>query len=99
MPKSKNNDTSRDESSKSRADSEGRKELFSLAPVSHLASWTGTAVLVLQPQCVAAAHELKSGQRAPDTESPPPHHSASTAATADYSTRNSSSLRVVEKRS
>ena len=98
MPKNKPNDTNKDESSKSRADSEARKELFTLTSISHLVKWIDNAVLVLQPKYGAIVHELKNGLRTPDIVTPAPHHNASKVVIADYSTRNSSNLRIMEKR-
>ena len=43
-------------------------------------------------------HELKNGIRTPDIEIPVPQGNASKVVIADYSTRNSSNLRVMEKR-
>ena len=63
MPKNKPNDTNKDESSKSRADSEERKDLFQLTSISQLVKWIDIAVLALQPKYGAIVHELKTGIR------------------------------------
>ena len=98
MPKNKPNDTNKDESSKSRADSEARKELFILTSISHLVKWIDSAVLVLQPKYGAIVHELKTGIRTPDIVIQPPNHNANKVVIADYSIKNSNNLRVMEKR-
>ena len=98
MPKNKLNDTNTEESSNWPLDSERRKELFKLTSISHLVKWIDTAVLVLQPKYGAIVHELKNGIRTPDIEIPVPQGNASKVVIADYSTRNSSNLRVMEKR-
>ena len=98
MPKNKVNDTNKEGSSNSRADPEARKDLFQLTSISHLVKWIDTAILVLQPKYGAIVHELKNGIRTPDIVIPVPHHNASKVVIADYSTRNSNNLRVMEKR-
>jgi hypothetical protein len=74
MPKNKPNDTNKDGSSKSRADSEERKDLFQLTSISQLVKWIDIAVLALQPKYGAIVHELKTGIRTPDIVIQAPHH-------------------------